>query len=191
MKNLRVIILVLILAVLAVGYYYYLSNKTNEDSLNAEDTEVSEVFKALNRDLENDYPTTPREVILFYVEVQQCFYNEEYSQEEFVGLVSQARVLMDDELITLNPYNQHFEDLSVDIKEKEATGTTLSSYIISKNSEVDYITFEEQEYSNVRCIYYFKNDEGTVGSDQEYILRKDPEGKWKILASNIVIENGE
>lgn len=189
MKSIRIIILVLVLSAMAVGYFFYLSSKNNEDSYNDEDVEVSEVFKVISKDLVNDYPATPRDVIRFYISIQQCIYNEEYTDDEFVKMITQARLLMDEELLSSNPFQQYFEDVSKDVSDKKESATTFTSFILAKNSEVKYTVFQEMNYANVACIYYFKNKDGTSTSSQEYILRKDAQGYWKILASNLATQD--
>lgn len=189
MKSLRIIIVVVVLAALAVGYFYYLSNKKNEDSFNSEETTVSDVFYAINYNLEANYPQSPKEVIEFYVLLQRCMYNEEYSESEFVDMINQMRLLLDDELTAADTFSQQYDELSVEVIEKKNTGTILNECTIGNNSDVTYATLDGLKYANVPCTYYFKNDEGTVSSSQEFILRKDEDGKWKILGSSLAADN--
>lgn len=186
MKRIRLIIVVIVLAALAVGYFYYLSNRKNEESYNSEDTEVTKVFYAINRNLDENYPETAKEVVEFYVLIEECMYNEEYSDSEFVDLINQMRKLLDQELLDTDTFSEQYEALSVEVVEKQNTGTKLIETTLGSNRDVSYTVFEENDYAKVPCVYYFKNEDGTVASSQEYILRKDEDGNWKVLATNLI-----
>lgn len=188
-KSFRIVLIFVLLAALAVGYYYYLSTQNKNPSADSDDVEVSLVFKVTNRNLNERYPTTPREVVDFFIQIQECYYNEEYTEDEFMALITQSRMLMDEELLSSNPYNIHYENVSVDIKEKELKESKLTAYIIAKNSEIEYTLFQEQNYARVPCNYYFKDKEGSYVTAQEYILRKDAEGSWKILGADLITED--
>ena len=59
----RITIIILLVIVTVVGYYAYLSNKTRDSQREASMTFVQEV---LSRDLQLDYPPTPKEVVKYY-----------------------------------------------------------------------------------------------------------------------------
>ena len=91
-NTVKVIILFVVLALLIGIYYFHLSNK--ERKADAEkDVESTVVQEVLMRDLEHHYPPTPKEVIKYYSEISQCFYNESYSEEELILLAEQAQRL--------------------------------------------------------------------------------------------------
>ena len=48
-------------------------------------------------------------------------------------------------------------------------------------TEIEIASIFLEKYSEVNCVYYLKGDEGTTKVSEEYVLRKDDEGKWKIL----------
>ena len=86
MKRVRVVLIGIVCIALVVGYYYYLSHKETTDT-----TEVTEVQKVILKKLEGkSYPATPREVIKFYNRILCCYYNEEYTDDEFHRLADQA-----------------------------------------------------------------------------------------------------
>lgn len=66
-------IVVMVLIVAVVGYYCYLVNRSNR---RAEERSLTTVENILLRDLENNYPPTPKEVIRYYNDIIKCFYNE-------------------------------------------------------------------------------------------------------------------
>ena len=89
MKKTTVGVTILIMAVLVgvVGCYAYFSGKARQT---AEDAALSAVQLVLSRDLQNDYPATVKEVLKYYTEIEKCFYNEEYTDEELEALAAAA-----------------------------------------------------------------------------------------------------
>ena len=98
--NPKMILVAVIFVALIVGYYWYLSNRLDNNAENKGD--LTAVQKVTTANLEQDYPKTPREVLKAYNEIQTCFYNEEYSEEELQEMVAQARSLLDPQLLALS-----------------------------------------------------------------------------------------
>ena len=92
------VIILIILACLIVGYYFYLSNISKARTARAEENEVTAVQEVLLRNLETNYPPTPKEVIRYYSDLTQCLYNEELTEEDIDKLGAQAKELYDAEL---------------------------------------------------------------------------------------------
>ena len=95
-RGLKSVILVFFLAVLAVGLYWRLSNKSVGKSEEEVPVKVTEVQRVLSRNLKTTYPPTPKEVIKYFSEITQCFYNETFeSDEELEKLADQMLLLYD------------------------------------------------------------------------------------------------
>ena len=94
MKNAKVaktVIIVVVLAALILVYYYYLGHRAKRQEV--EETIVATVVQSvLMRDLEHNYPPTPKEVVKYYAEITECFYNETYSDEELVKLAGKIQI---------------------------------------------------------------------------------------------------
>jgi hypothetical protein len=75
----KITVFLIFLIVLVVGYYSYLSGKSRTEQ---QEAIMSEVDTALSRDLTNNYPATPKEVIRYYNDLIKCFYNEDCTTEE-------------------------------------------------------------------------------------------------------------
>jgi len=69
--------------VLVVGYYAYLSGTHRTEQ---QEAVMSEIDTALSRNLENNYPSTPKEVVKYYNDLMKCFYNEDCTEEELQEL---------------------------------------------------------------------------------------------------------
>lgn len=91
----KITVLLIFLIVLVVGYYSYLSGKSRTEQ---QEAIMSEVDTALSRDLTNNYPATPKEVIRYYNDLIKCFYNEDCTTEELQELGRKSLQLFDEEL---------------------------------------------------------------------------------------------
>ncbi len=174
----KIYVIFIILATLAFMYYIYIDSRPKEEVVIEENTEV---VRLINKNLDETYPKTPREVVKLYNRIIICFYNEEYTNNQLISLTKQARKLFDDELLERNPYDEYFERLCNEIEEYEKNNMTIGSCLLASNRDVEYYALKGRRYSSVECVYYLKGDEGTIKVSEEYVLRKDDEGKWKIV----------
>ena len=92
--NIKGIILAAVMLLLIVGYYYYLSNRnvSQAEDADRELQTLTATQEVLTRDLETNYPPTPREVIKYFSQITQCFYNEDNTEEEIEQLGTYNRV---------------------------------------------------------------------------------------------------
>lgn len=169
----------LILIALVLGYFYYLSFKKQNEDPN-EDVKVSAVQEVLLRNLEKNYPPSPREVLKYYGQIIQCLYSEEYTEEEFEGLANKALELYDDELALNQTPQQYLDDLKWDIGNWKEEKTVVSSYSLPSSTDVEF--FSEDGYSWARLYFGLNLRNGTQleVTNVVYLLRKDDQGHWKI-----------
>ena len=66
-STVRVTMILIILFVVLVGVYAYLSNKSRSA---AQEGVMTNVQKVLSRDMEYDYPPTPKELLKYYNDIQ-------------------------------------------------------------------------------------------------------------------------
>lgn len=179
MKRIRTIVIGIICIGLVVGYYYYLTHKAPSK----DESEVTEVQKIILKDLTGkSYPATPREVIKFYNRILKCYYNEDYTDEELRKLTDQALVLMDEELADNNPPEQYFGHVEEEVGIYRAQKRTINNTSVCSSNDVKFKTIDKEEYAYVTATYFVRDKDGFSKTGQNYILRKDPEDKWKILA---------
>lgn len=169
---------ILLMVVVMAGYYYYLSNKEKaKEEANPKFTAVQEV---LNRDLEYNYPQSPREVVKYYSEITKCFYNEEYTDSELELLADKADQLYDEELAQWNDWGQYMISLKSQIKDFKDQKITISTYIVDSSTEVD--TFEEDgfKFARLGVVYTLKQEGAKQDIAEVFLLRMDDNGDWKI-----------
>ena len=175
----KVVIIGIVLAVLVVGYFYYLSNvgKDAEEEV----VESTAVQIVLARDLEKNYPPTPKEVIKYFNEISKCFYNETYTEDELDSMAMKIQGIYDDELIAVKTEDQYLKDLRSDIADFKKQDRTISSYELSASTDVE--EFMENGYSCARlyCNYNIRQGTKMITSRVVFVLRKDEDNHWKIF----------
>ncbi len=179
-------IIVMVLIVAVVGYYCYLVNRSNRSAQEKAPTTVENV---LLRDLENNYPPTPKEVIRYYNDIVKCFYNEGCSQEELQELARKARGLYDQELLDHNEWDTYIFNLEAEIQDFKNNNRKISNISLAASTDVDEFTQDGFRFAKIRCGYNILQGRESSSTVQVYLLRRDGDGHWKIygwdLAENL------
>lgn len=182
----RITIIVICLLAVLVGYYAYLSNKTRESKAEAGMTLVQ---STLSRDLQNDYPSTPKEVIKYYNSILKCFYDEECTDEEIDALGYKARELYDDELLEQNELGTYLIRLREDIEDYKENKRRITSMAVAASTNVYFFSQDGFDFARIHCGYDIVESGTNRSTILVYLLRKDEEKRWKIygwdLAENV------
>ncbi len=176
----KIIIIGIVLAVLVIGYFYYVTNKV-EESKKEEVVESTLVQTVLLRDLDKSYPPSPKEVIKYFSEISKCFYNEKYTEDELYELAMKIEGIYDDELLANQTKEQYLEDLKSDIAEMKANDRAISSYEVSASTDVEYFYEGEDYCARLYCTYNIRQKSEILQSRVAFILRQDENKHWKIL----------
>lgn len=185
-KYIKTIIAVVIMVALCVGYFFYLSNKTPSTDATDKAVNDKEVAALTTRDIVNNYPESPKEVIKLYSRITKAYYKSKLSDEQIEALGKQARLLFDDELKNKQTEEQFLTALKADIEDYNKIGRYVSDYKIEDSEEVQYKTFQERKYASLRVNYMIRDGGELRTSLTKYTLRQDGEGRWKILYWELV-----
>ncbi len=181
------VVLFVVLAAIVASYAFHINRKAAQDVEKV--VESTAVQKVLMKDLERNYPPTPKEVVKYFAEITKCFYNEDYTEEELEQLALKIQGLYDTELIENKSQEDYMADLRSEIASMKNSESKISSYVLS--SSVDVEEFVENGYSCARlyCTFNVKQGtSGTVRSMEQFVLRKDDDGHWKIFGWELVEE---
>ena len=137
-SGIKIVIIGIVLAALVIGYYFYLSNKTQKTE--EEVVESTQVQTVLMRDLEKNYPPTPKEVLKYFNEISMCFYNEKYTDDELAQLAVKIQGIYDTELIANKTQEQYLEDLKNDIVEMKSNDRSISSCQLPASTDVEFFS---------------------------------------------------
>lgn len=178
-SGIKGLVIGIILISLVIGYYYYLSSK-GASKVEEVSVEMSAVQEALLRNLENNYPPSPREVVKYFGQITQCFYGEEYTEEEQYDLAMQIQKLYDDELVANKTQQQYLDDLQWDIDNMKEQKIVVSSYSPASSTDVEYFSQNGYEFARLNCTFTLRRETDISITEQIFVLRKDKQGHWKI-----------
>ena len=180
-KGTKGMLILVILVCGVIGYYYYVSNRTVSKSADEEYVEITAVQNVLLRNLERDYPPTPKEVVKYFAEITRCFYSEKYTDEELEQLALKIQQIYDDELVAAKDQETYLRDLKDDIAQFKAEKRVITGYYTSSSTDVEEFTEDGYEWARIYCTFYISKGKNINENSQEKILlRKDAEGHWKI-----------
>lgn len=181
------ILVVLIIAI--VAYYGYLSNKTAKQE--EENAALTKVQRVLLRDLDMNYPPTPKEVMKYFGEITLCLYDGACKESDIDKLAAKAVRLFDDELINHNPWAEYLLNLKSEVADYEAKEKMITSYATAGSTSVDFFKEDGYEWARIYCTFYVREGKSSDAVNEIFLLRKDDEGHWKIygwdLAENVKI----
>ncbi len=187
------VVLIVVLAVLVVGLFALVSFRTSKSA--DETTEVSETDELMNRDNDANYPSTPREVVKLYNRYVTCLYGadgEELTEEQIRALGTKLRDLYDQELLTANPEETNLLNLLSELTSFRNDGKTLIQANVSSSNDVEYIDVKDADGARVESSYFVKNgNKDFTRTYEQFLLRKDDAGRWKILGFKKIIRSGE
>lgn len=172
------IILILIIVGL-VGTYAFLVSLAKDEAAAAAMTPVQ---KALSRDLSKDYPSTVKEVIKYYTEIEKCLFNENCTEEELEQLGMQARGLYDEELLSKsdNTTGSYLDRLKADIKTFQGKGRRYAVISVAGSTSVDTFSEDGYEFARIHCGYTVTEKGQSWTEGRVFLLRRDEQRRWKI-----------
>ena len=176
---LKSVVIVAIMAALIVLAYYRVANRTK--AAEEQKVEVTPVMEVLLKDLETDYPPSPKEVVKYYSEITKVLYNEDCSDEEIEMLAKQSMLLFDDKLAQNQDWNRYLIDLKSEIATKKSQDYAIMSFSLSSSTDVTYFTKAEYECASLYCTYSIRNGAKPGSVRELFVLRRDEVGHWRIF----------
>jgi hypothetical protein len=169
---------IILVAVIIMGGYYYMNSRVTEPEETTEEM-MSLAEELLLRNLETNYPPTPKEVARYYCDISQCFYDN-YSEDVIAELAIKSRGVLDDELVAEQTDEEYLADLKEQIAYFSEKGVTISSYALSPSVDVEYFTEDGYSFARLYCVFSLREETRIVTTEQIFLLRQDEDGHWKI-----------
>lgn len=170
--------IVLLIMIIGLGYFTYLNNTTNNRQEVSEGTEKENL---LNYDFENNYPKTVRETVKLHCQYLKSAYNNTFTEDELFVVNQNIRQLFDEELLQQNAEDKQLQGFKDEIQLYEDSKQKFASYSLAEASQVRYNTENNKEYAKIKVTVNLNVGTGVISEEEEYILRKDKNGNWKIL----------
>lgn len=184
-RNYNWLILLIILLVIGIIIWFVIKAVQEEDksdeSVTSQNLNTSVSSELLAKDYVMDYPPTPKEVVKYYAEMTQVLYNGECIEEEIELLAYNMLLLCDIEFVDYQVTEEYLVALKTEIDAYRENNWRISSYALSSSEDVVYYENEGDEYAQLFCSLSIQKGEDTASINQSYILRKDEEGRYKIL----------
>ena len=162
-------VITILIILLIVGVYYFF---TTQRRTSVEDTvELTEIQKLITKNLDTNYPATPREVVKYYNRILECFYDDTYTDDELESLADRARKLLDDELLENNPR------ISIFPTEKRILKITTTNQkrfaaAMSATAMMWCIRRWTGECAYVTASYFMNENNSFDRTNEMYVLRK-------------------
>lgn len=178
-NSVKSILFVLVLAIGVLAYFYVINNRVKRVE---EDVKtISPVQELLIRDLSENYPNTPKEVVKLYSEITKCFYGEDFTEEELIRLAQMSRQLFDDALVENQSEESYIRSLKGEIATYRQAGRSISSYSVSSSADVEYYNFRGDEWAQLIVMYSVRSGGKVEPTKERFLLRKDENNHWKIF----------
>lgn len=182
-KYIKYIVVAIACICLICGGFFFFSQENKET-----EKDLTEIEKVIARDLKNNYPKTPREVVKFYNRIVKCYYGDEPTETQLKDLADQMRCIMDEDLLLVNTRDEYYESVRKDIAKYKDEKKKLVSTDVCDSNDVKYVTddkggeIEKDEIAFVDASYFLNMDGQFKYSYAQFVLREDEKGRWKILA---------
>lgn len=183
-KRIKTIALLTVMAALVVGYYYYLSHRNvtgGKDERNPPVVGNANAQELIAKDILNNYPETPREVLRLYARITQAYYASDTTDEQVEKLGAQARLLFDNELKIKQTDEEFTAALKADVANYRSINRYVSDYKVDSAANFEFKTISGKSYAIGTVLYFVRDGSQLTNSYHSYKLRKDNEGRWKIL----------
>lgn len=181
-KTTSTLFLMTIIAVGIIGVYYYQKNRTDppKESLKQEE----EITILLEKDINKEYPPTAKEVINLYNRIiKEMHTNKKDENIEKLGI--KIRDLYDIELLEQNKLEDYLFDLKIEIASYRDDERVIRSYeVYSEEPRAKVV--DGKEYTTINSMYRIKDKNGFYRLTEEFILRRDEDGRWKILGWKVI-----
>ena len=192
MKKRGGVIVLILMAVLVIGAFAFVAYRTPKTAEEA--TEVTEKAELMSRNIAANYPSTPREVMKLYNRYMLCLYgvdSSELTDDEVRALGRKLREMFDDELLEENPEEVHLLSLSQEIAAFRTDEKVMIQTNVCDSNEVDYIDVDGASGALLESSYFVKKGTKEFSRTyQQFLLRKDKNGNWRILGF-VKVNGGE
>lgn len=181
-KSLKRLLAGLGFVVLIAAFYYLISNRS-DNRMKETPVSTTVVQDLLMRNLEKDYPPTPKEAVKLYADITVALYSEEYSDEEYENLAGMMYSLFDAKLAANTDREVFLRNLKNEISSLKASGSKISSYSTAAATDVEYFNKDAHECARLRATFTVKDikNKSVNLTKETFVLRKDIDGHWKIF----------
>ncbi len=179
-----VTIMIVLAGIIFCAFMYFMNQEDVGESVSG--TDQTEVQKLLAKDFSKEYPPTAREVMKRYARILKCIYSGEVTTEEVAQLGELILGLYSEELLAVNPYDSYIKELQNEVEEYSQANRVVISYMVDSGNNTVTWTKDGVDYSRILATFTTQEDTIFNKSSEEFVLKLDEEGRWKIVGWRIV-----
>ena len=183
-KNAKLFTMMIAISLVIVMSYAALTKKEENENSKIEEKASTEVTELMEKNLNTEYPASVREVVKLYLRIITCYYNEDLTEDEKIVLADQQRALLDKELLDKNKYSDFMKRLDDEIASYKGSNKTIINYQINSNESVQKWWNNDRECASIIVLVNL-NGKTLNQVYEKFVLRKDDQGRWKILGWDI------
>ena len=176
------IVFMVLFAAVVIGIYFAITRNKDNSSTKEIPAETSEADTLIKKDLDWEYPATPREVLKLYCRITKCLYNDDLTDEQIKKLVSQVRNLYSFELLENNAEDEQIAFIKGDRAEYKKDKKTIFSFAIDSANNIEYMDTKAGKTAVIKMYFTLKAGAQMDRSFEEFSLIQQDDGKWKIAA---------
>ena len=171
-----------LVTVVVLGVFLALNLREDNGIFSKDAQQNTEVQAILAKDIDRNYPATVREVVRLFSKISQCYHNQELSEEEFLQLVEMQRKLFDEEFLEQNPLETFTNNLAAEIELAKSKKYQMVTWWVQKQSSAVSWKDGDNSFSSIVAGYTMnEKEEGYTRTYEEFLLREDEKGRWKIV----------
>ena len=184
----KTVLMVVLGAVVVLGIYMALIGRDGKKQSNEETSLLTEVQQITTMNLDESYPISDRDVISLFGRITKALYGETYTDAEFSQMASQLQKLYDSELIAKQ--DDYEKKLKNEVQQKKNDFYTVQNYVVDDKSNITYKKIDGRECASVNCLFAMRQNTEMTTINYVFILRKDEDGRWKILGWTVKPRDG-
>jgi len=171
-----------LVVVVVLGVFLALHLREDNSIFSKDERPNTEAQNILAKDIERNYPATVREVVRLFSRISRCYHNEAISDTEFQGLVELQRKLFDEEFLENNPLDTFTNNLAAEIDAAKAKKYQMVAWRVQKQSSAVEWQDGDNKFASIIASYTMNEKEaGYTRTYEEFLLREDEKGRWKIV----------
>ena len=178
---LKKVLIGFIMVALVAGFYFAISSRDSGGSSVEEEAQLKNGEDLLKKNLELEYPLTPTAVVSYYSDLLLVYYNDDCSDSLRKDLMNQSRLLYDEELLENNSEEDQLRALQEDVADYEKQKKQIINYTVCDTGDVKYGKLDGEEVALAAVSYRVREKKDLGDIEEEFFLRKDEKGHWKIL----------
>ena len=184
----KTVLMVVLGAAVVLGIYMALIGRDGKKQSNEETSLLTEVQQITTMNLDESYPNSDRDVISLFGRITKALYGETYTDAEFSQMASQLEKLYDPELIAKQ--DDYEKKLKNEVQQKKNDFYTVQNYVVDDKSNIIYKKIDGKECASINCLFAMRQNTEMSTINYVYILRKDEDGRWKILGWTVKPKDG-